>query len=100
VQPPVGGYQAPDGYYSAAGAGGAAPAGPGGVAAIGQGMASMHLGPGGQAQQPQQQPQQMRPVSLNQLYPTDLLNQPFNVSELDLPPPSIVLPLNVSIVLV
>lgn len=32
---------------------------------------------------------------LNQLYPTDLLNQPFNVSELDLPPPPIILPPNV-----
>lgn len=38
------------------------------------------------------QPPQARPVSLNQLIPTDLLSQPFNVAELDLPPPPIVLP--------
>jgi hypothetical protein len=35
-------------------------------------------------------------VALNQLYPTDLLNQPFNVAELELPPPPIILPPNVS----
>lgn len=37
-------------------------------------------------------PQAPRPVPLNQLYPTDLLTQPFNVAELDYPPPPIVLP--------
>jgi protein transport protein SEC24 len=50
--------------------------------------------------QPQQQQPQMgqpgRPAVLNQLYPTDLLTQPFNVTELDLPPPPIILPPNVS----
>lgn len=40
-------------------------------------------------------PNQARP-QLNQLYPSDLLNQPLNVSELDLPPPPIILPPNVS----
>lgn len=45
-------------------------------------------------QQPQQ-PQGRAPV-LNQLYPTDLQNQPFNVAELDFPPPPAVLPPNVS----
>jgi protein transport protein SEC24 len=50
---------------------------------------------GGQAQQPQGA-QPPRPAVLNQLYPTDLLSQPFNVSELDLPPPPIALPPNVS----
>lgn len=39
-----------------------------------------------------QQPQAPRPVPLNQLIPTDLLSQPFNAAELDLPPPPIVLP--------
>ena len=46
-----------------------------------------------------QQPAQAPPrtsVPLSQLYPTDLLSQPFNVEELDYPPPPIVLPPNVS----
>jgi protein transport protein SEC24 len=37
-----------------------------------------------------------RPQALNQLYPTDLLNSPFNVAELDYPPPPAILPPNVS----
>jgi protein transport protein SEC24 len=37
-----------------------------------------------------------RPQALNQLYPTDLLNTPFNVAELDYPPPPAILPQNVS----
>lgn len=37
-----------------------------------------------------------RPMPLNQLYPTDLLNTPFNVAELDYPPPPAILPQNVS----
>lgn len=41
-------------------------------------------------------PQATRPLVLNQLYPTDLLSQPFNVGELDMPPPPIILPPNVS----
>jgi protein transport protein SEC24 len=88
VPPAVGGYQAPDPYYQ--GAAGAAQ----GVSGITAGMAGMNMG----GQQPQQQPpaQQAR-VALNQLYPTDLLNQPFNVSELDLPPPPCILPPNVSL---
>jgi protein transport protein SEC24 len=36
-----------------------------------------------------------RPVALNQLYPTDLLNTPFNVAELHYPPPPVILPPNV-----
>lgn len=87
----VGGYQAPEPYYPPAGV---APA-PGGVAGITSGLSTMNLGPGAQQQQPQPLPPQARPVPLNQLYPTDLLNQPFNVSELDLPPPPIILPPNV-----
>lgn len=39
-------------------------------------------------------PQPQRP-QLNQLYPTDLLNQPLNVAELDALPPPIILPPNV-----
>lgn len=49
-----------------------------------------------QAQQQPGQPQQGRPQALNQLYPTDLQNQPFNVAELDYPPPPAILPPNVS----
>ncbi|KAK3689982.1 hypothetical protein B0T22DRAFT_379474 [Podospora appendiculata] len=93
----VGGYQAPDPYYPAPGA--AAPVGggaAGGVAGLTAGFSSMGLGGAG-AQQPQQLPAQPRPGPLNQLYPTDLLNQPFNVSELDLPPPSIIIPPNTSV---
>lgn len=66
-----------------------------GVAGITQGMAGMQMGQGQPA--PQQVPAQARVGPLNQLYPTDLLNQPFNVSELDLPPPPIVLPPNVRV---
>lgn len=45
-------------------------------------------------QEKQQLPPQMQP-HLNQLYPSDLISQPFNVLELDLPPPPINLPPNV-----
>lgn len=34
-------------------------------------------------------------LPLNQLYPTDLVSQPFSVAELELPPPPIILPPNV-----
>lgn len=52
------------------------------------------MGIAGQAQPPLQgQAQQLR---LNQLYSTDLISQPFTVAELDLPPPPIILPPNVS----
>lgn len=44
-----------------------------------------------------QAPQAPRAVPLNQLYPTDLLTQPFNVAEIDYPPPPIVLPPGVCI---
>lgn len=90
--PAYGGYQAPDQGYAAPGAPQPVPGAPA-VGGITQGMGGMNLG--GQAQQPQAAPQ-ARPVALNQLYPTDLLGQPFNVSELDLPPPPIILPPNVS----
>lgn len=51
---------------------------------------------GGQpAPQPQQLHMQQRAQPLNQLYATDLVNQPLHVSELELPPPRIILPPNV-----
>ena len=86
----VGGYQPPDAGYPGPGAPAA-----GGVAGITQSMGQMGMGQGAQ---PAVQPQQAaaRPAVLNQLYPTDLLNQPFNVAELELPPPTIILPANVS----
>ncbi|MBE3111524.1 MAG: hypothetical protein IMZ46_13640 [Acidobacteria bacterium] len=84
----AGGYQAANDYANAMyGAPGAAP---GGVAGVTAGMGQMQVGPG---QQPMGQAPQA--VALNQLYPTDLLNQPFNVAELDYPPPPIILPPNV-----
>lgn len=83
------GYQPPDAGYPGPGA----PT-QGGVTGITGQMGQMNMGA-----QPQAQPQgaAARPAVLNQLYPTDLLNQPFNVAELDLPPPPIVLPPNSSV---
>lgn len=48
------------------------------------GMAAQPLGQQGKGQ------------VLNQLFPVDLMQQPFNVAELDMPPPAIILPPNVS----
>lgn len=95
-QPAYGGYQAPhDQGYPGPGAQPAAGAPvASGVAGITQGVGAMQVG--GQATQQQQSAQAARPALLNQLYPSDLLNQPFNVAELDLPPPPINLPPNVS----
>lgn len=87
-QPAYGGYQAPDQGYQPPGGQGPAP----GIAGITQGMAGMQMG---SQPQPPQMAQANRPAALNQLYPTDLLTQPFNVTELDLPPPPIILPPNV-----
>lgn len=83
--PAVGGYQAPDMAYPAHGATTLL----GGVNQITQGMGSMGIQPQQTVPQAQQRPH------LNQLYPTDMLNQPFSVAELDLPPPPIALPPNV-----
>jgi protein transport protein SEC24 len=50
-------------------------------------------------QMPQQQAQQQSrqvPLTQNQLYPSDLISQPFRVEELDNPPPAINLPPGVS----
>jgi protein transport protein SEC24 len=54
------------------------------------------VGVGDQQQGQQQQPTAQRAHPLNQLYPTDLLTNAFNVAELDFPPPPIILPPNVS----
>lgn len=92
------GYQAPEPGYPGPGAGSPSV---GGIPGITQGMGQMGIG----GQPPMPQPGQAqpnaaaaRPPVLNQLYPTDLLNAPFNVAELDLPPPPIILPANVSFV--
>lgn len=91
--PAAAGYPAPDAYYPTPGA---APGGaPGAVGGITAGMAQMQVGAG---QQPMGQAPQA--VPLNQLYPTDLLNQPFNAAELDYPPPPIIIPPNVRSVLI
>ncbi|KAJ6780897.1 hypothetical protein PWT90_05557 [Aphanocladium album] len=84
-QPGYGGYPAPDQ---------AAQVGTQGVAGITQGVAGMNMG----AQQPASMPMaQARQAALNQLYPSDLLSQPFNVAEVDLAPPPINLPPNSSV---
>lgn len=81
----AGGYQAPDAGYPA-------PAQPD-MGGLTQDMSK--VGFGGSPNPPPQQAQSNRP-HLNQLYPTDMMNQPFQVTELDLPSPPIVLPPNVS----
>jgi protein transport protein SEC24 len=85
----VGGYQPPAPAY---------PSGPQpspGVPGMTQQFNQMNVS----APQPAQQSQApaKAPV-LNQLYPTDLSNQPFNVAELDYPPPPAILPANVSFI--
>ena len=84
----VGGYQPPELGYPSHGT----PTQQPGMGQITQGMGNLAMGNQAQPQTPQMQ---ARP-QMNQLYPTDLLNQPLNVSELDLPPPPIILPPNVS----
>ena len=83
----IGGYQPPGAQYPAQ----AQP----NVSGVTQQFSQMDM-----AQKPvaAQQPQQAagRPPALNQLYPTDLQNQPLNVAELDYPPPPAILPPNVS----
>ncbi len=86
----VGGYQPPAPAYPAHGAAAAL----GGTAGMTQQFSQMGMGDNQQQAAPQQVHQR-----LNQLYPTDLMSAPFNVSELDLPPPPIILPPNVSVLL-
>lgn len=92
------------GNQDGAGMGGYQPPGPqyptqpaqAGVPAVTQQFSQMDMSQKHpQAQQPQAQ-QPGRPPVLNQLYPTDLQNQPLNVAELDYPPPPAILPANVS----
>lgn len=66
-----------------------------GVPGMTQQFSQMDMSQKPMAQQPQAQ--QGRAPVLNQLYPTDLQNQPLNVAELDYPPPPAILPPNVSI---
>ncbi|KEZ43594.1 Protein transport protein SEC24 [Scedosporium apiospermum] len=89
---PVGGYQAPEPYYPGPGAPIPSPGGVPGIGGITAGMAQMHMGPGAQ----QHMPQAQQALTLNQLYPVDLLGQPFNAAELEYPPPPIILPPNTS----
>ncbi|KAJ2895300.1 uncharacterized protein MKZ38_006710 [Zalerion maritima] len=74
------------------------PADPG-VAGITSGMGGMQIGAGQpQLQQPVPQPMPQQPrITLNQLHTTDLIQQPFNVVELEMPPPPLVLPPNTSV---
>lgn len=71
---------------------------PPGIAQVTQQFGAM--GVADTAQMPPQPMPAPRQVPLNQLYPTDLLAQPFNVAELDYPPPPVILPPNVSILLI
>lgn len=99
-QPQAAGYQQPvygadPSQMNAAAPGYTAPVTPG-IAQMTQqfgamGVTDPHLMPP-QPPQAAVAPQAPRPVPLNHLYPTDLLTQPFNVAELDYPPPPIVLP--------
>jgi protein transport protein SEC24 len=70
----------------------------GGVGGMAQQFGQMSMG-GTPMQQPPQmmpQPQGMQKTQgLNQLITVDLMQQPFNAAELDLPPPEIILPPNV-----
>ncbi|KAI9735888.1 MAG: COPII subunit [Cirrosporium novae-zelandiae] len=92
--PSVPGYGQPDGgaggYQPPTTTGYPAPSA-GGVGGLTQQFGQMGFG---EKQQPMQQQGRLQ---LNQLYPTDLLNQPFNVAELDYPPPPIILPPNSSV---
>ena len=93
---PVAGYQqpVPQPMYGVDPAAQMQPVAPGYAPPQAPGVAQMtqQFGGMGMADPNQMQPQAPRPVPLNQLYPTDLLTQPFNVAELDYPPPPIVLP--------
>ncbi|KIW89205.1 protein transporter sec24 [Cladophialophora bantiana CBS 173.52] len=81
----LGGYQPPTPPYPA----------PGGVAGMTQQFGEMDISQKPPVAAAPQQAQ--RAPVLNQLYPTDLSNQPFNVAELDFPPPPVILPPNTSV---
>ena len=84
------------GQSDAAGVGGYQPPAPGYPAAGGVSQLNQQMGAMGINERPAQPPLARGATTLNQLYPTDLLNQPLNVAELDYPPPPIILPPNVS----
>ncbi|KAL2351648.1 transport protein-like protein SEC24 [Cryomyces antarcticus] len=86
------GYQAPEASYPAPGANSMMG---GGVSGVTQQFSQMGMGGGQQAQQPQAAPGVQQ--RLNPLIPTDLISHPFNVAELDMPPPPIILPSNASV---
>ncbi|GAB7346659.1 hypothetical protein MBLNU459_g1789t1 [Dothideomycetes sp. NU459] len=92
----AGGYQPPDPSYPVQ----AASTLQAGVGAMTQQFGNMGMG-GGQAQAQPQQPVQPAPgmQRLNPLQPVDISaqGQPFHVADLDLPPPSLVLPANSSV---
>lgn len=92
VQEPtaMGGYQPPGPQYPTQQPAAA------GVPAMTQQFSQMDMSQKHPAQQQPQAQQPGRPPALNQLYPTDLQNQPLNVAELDYPPPPAILPANVS----
>ena len=79
----VGGYQSPAPGYPATGAPQQSMGG------ITQGMSNVSVG--------QQHPQMQGRPPMNQLYPSDIMSAPLNVTELDLPPPPINLPPNVCV---
>lgn len=84
TQPGYGGYPAPDQAAQVPGQG---------VAGITHGVAGVNINAQPQNSVPIAQARQ---AAINQLYPSDLLNQPFNVAEVDLAPPPINLPPHVS----
>jgi len=84
----AGGYQPPEPAYP-----GTQP----GIGGVTQAFGQMGLGGQQQAQQsPHPQQGTQGSLQLNRLQSTDLISSPFHVSELDLPPPAIILPANVS----
>ena len=93
-QPPpaVGGYQPPDPAYPTYGAPPPQPV----MAGVTHGMSNLTMNGQGQNIPPQMQGHGQGRPAMNQLRPTDLLNQHLNVSELSDPPPQINLPPNVS----
>jgi len=85
-----GGYGVPQGMSGAGAgniaAGGYEPTGAPGMGGVTQSFGQMGLTPAGGIQKAQ---------SLNPLFTIDLMQQPFNVAELEIPPPEIILPPNV-----
>ena len=94
-QPPatIGGYQPPDPAYPTHGAPSMQP----GMAAVTQGMSNLAMGGQGQNVPAPMQGHVQGRLAMNQLIPTDLLNQHLDFSELSRPPPQINLPPNVRI---